>query len=291
MTQRVDMRKIIFVCTGNTCRSPMAEGLFKKYLYEKSIDDIDVSSAGISAFAGDSVSENSVIAAKEYGVDISSHRSKPINHYLFTNNTFFVCMTDSHKQFLSKFVDERKIYVLNVSDPYGGDLSVYKKCAAEIQSKFDDLFDTFCLDLSIKKITADLIKPIAKIEKECFSDPWSENSLSEELINETARFFAAIHNNEVIGYIGANNICGEVYITNIAVKKKFRCKGIASELLKTLIDISKKEDAEFITLEVREGNMSAIKLYDLFGFKRVGLRKSFYTDPKEDAVLMTKYLN
>lgn len=268
----------------------MAEGLFKKYLNEKGIVNIEVSSAGISAFSGDAVSENSVIAVKEYGVDISSHRAKALSQYDFCGNTLFVCMTDTHKLFLSRFVDERKIYVLDVSDPYGGDLSVYKKCASEIKSKFDDVFDLFCLDLSIVEMTAELIQSIAEIEKECFSLPWSEASLNEELTNETARFFAAIHNKKVIGYVGANNICGEVYITNIAVSQKYRCKGIAHELLEYLIDISKKENAEFVTLEVRKSNKSAIKLYNSFEFKEVGLRKNFYTAPVENALLLTKYL-
>lgn len=289
MTQRADMRKIIFVCTGNTCRSPMAEGLFKKYLQERNINNIQVASAGLSAFFGDTVSQNAVIAAKELGVDISSHRAKLLNQYDFSYNTFFVCMTDEHKEALKRYADERKIYALNVVDPYGGNISVYNKCALEIKSNFDNIFNYFCLDLEIKKMDNNDIHALYQIEKDCFSTPWSEKSFSEELTNETSRFFTAIHNGNIIGYIGANNICGEIYITNIAVIQAFRRKGVAGELLTHLVDYSKNENAEFVTLEVRESNKIAISLYNQFEFENVGLRKDFYSNPNENAILMTKY--
>ena len=73
------MKKVTFVCSGNTCRSPMAEGLYKKYLQDKKINNIEVKSAGVSAFAGDMPSSEAVTVCKERGVDISSHRSSRLN--------------------------------------------------------------------------------------------------------------------------------------------------------------------------------------------------------------------
>ena len=73
---------LLFVCTGNTCRSPMAEGLFKKMLAEKNIDNVDCSSAGLFAMTGDEVTDNSVKACERFGVDISSHRARRITSYM-----------------------------------------------------------------------------------------------------------------------------------------------------------------------------------------------------------------
>ena len=82
--------EIIFVCTGNTCRSPLAEGLMKKLLADRGIDGIEISSAGLAAYPGDEVSEKSVKAAEKYGVDISAHRSRRINQYMLESAVLYV---------------------------------------------------------------------------------------------------------------------------------------------------------------------------------------------------------
>lgn len=141
--------------------------------------------------------------------------------------------------------------------------------------------------ISVKRMDSSHIKALYEIEKECFSTPWSEESLKEELNNKFARFFVAECDGVVSGYIGAHNILGEVYITNVAVSKAFRRKGIAETLIKTLVDFCEKEEMEFVTLEVRRSNEAAKKLYSKMGFKEVGERKDFYENPREDAILMT----
>lgn len=133
------------------------------------------------------------------------------------------------------------------------------------------------------------IKDIAQLEKECFSEPWSENALSEELYNNCAVFFAAIIDNKLAGYIGMHNICLQGYITNIAVFKQYRGKGIASALMEKIIGYAVKNNMEFISLEVRQSNHPAISLYVKYGFKEIGIRKNFYSKPCEDAVIMTRY--
>ena len=145
-------------------------------------------------------------------------------------------------------------------------------------------------NLNFEKMTEQHIKCIAELEKQSFSTPWSEAALSEELSNKFSRFFVALLNGEIVGYIGSHNVLGEVYITNVAVFPEYRCNGIGEKLIKKLIESVENEDADFITLEVRKSNVSAINLYKKCGFCTVGERKNFYEKPCEDAVLMTKNL-
>lgn len=128
------------------------------------------------------------------------------------------------------------------------------------------------------------------IETECFSHPWSKQSLEEELDNETSLFLVAKEENEVIGYIGMSIVIDEGYIFNVAVRESYRNKGVATALINELVTYGKKNNFSFITLEVRESNQPAISLYSKFGFIKAGERKDYYSNPKENAILMTKYL-
>ena len=143
------------------------------------------------------------------------------------------------------------------------------------------------MNINIKRMDSSHIKALSEIEKECFSTPWSEESLKEELNNKFARFFVAECDGKASGYIGAHNILGEVYITNVAVSTAFRRMGIGEKLIKTLVDFCGNEGMEFVTLEVRRSNEAAKKLYSKMGFEEVGERKDFYENPREDAILMT----
>ena len=268
----------------------MAEGLFKKYLKENNINDIDVSSAGVGAFPGDAVSINSILVAVNRGVDISEHRARNINpEHLLTTDLFF-CMSDSHKQVLLRHCDESKIVVLNVPDPYGRPIENYEECAKMLESHFPLILEKVQSTVTIREMTEDDINSIAELEKECFSEPWSETSLRDELTNETARFYVLRDGNNLLGYIGANNICNEVYITNVAVNSECRGKGYGKILVNHLIKQSEAERAFFITLEVRKSNENAIKLYEKCGFKLIGERKNFYSKPTEDALIYTYYI-
>lgn len=136
-------------------------------------------------------------------------------------------------------------------------------------------------------MTAELIPAIAEIERACFSHPWSENALREELFNDTACFIAAVtEKGEVAGYAGLHCVLDEGYIDNIAVREEYRRQGVAGELLGAFLRFGKAKLA-FLTLEVRASNAPAIALYAKYGFEEVGRRKGYYDAPKEDAVLMT----
>ncbi len=144
------------------------------------------------------------------------------------------------------------------------------------------------MNYTIMQMTAEHAPSIASLEKECFSSPWSEDGIAEELKNPIAHFLVAVSDG-VVGYIGVQEICGEAYITNIAVTVSARRKGIGRALLRAAADGANSRKCEFITLEVRESNAGAISLYESEGFERVGLRKNFYSAPQEDGIIYTKY--
>ena len=270
---------ILFVCTGNTCRSPMAEG----YLRSKNIKNISVSSCGLFA-NGSPVSENSKNAMAEIGIDISSHISRPITRKDIEKADKIICMSPSHLQPLSDICKD-KVSVLGsgISDPFGLDINAYRLCRDQIIKEIDNLFGK----ITITPLKEEQIKYIAELEKACFSTPWSEITIKDAFQKGT-NFFLALQNGEVLGYLGISVILDEGYITNVAVFPNARKKGVATKLLDYLFDFAKKKALSFVTLEVRESNIPAISLYKKFGFENVATRKNFYDNPKENAIIMTK---
>lgn len=144
------------------------------------------------------------------------------------------------------------------------------------------------MNFEIVEMKPEHISETARLEIVCFSSPWSEKSLSEELENENSHFLVAVSDG-VLGYIGVQEICGEAYITNVAVFGEYRNCGIGRALLKSACNGAKTRNCEFITLEVRESNFAAIALYESEGFEKAGIRKNFYSDPTENGIIYTKY--
>lgn len=130
-------------------------------------------------------------------------------------------------------------------------------------------------------------KSIATLEAECFSSPWSEAAILESTDNNTA-FIVFEENGRVQGYAGLQIVLDEGYVTNIAVTKTARGRGIGQSLVESLIKLAQEKGLAFISLEVRQSNVPAISLYAKCGFKDVGKRKNFYQNPTENAVIMTK---
>lgn len=139
----------------------------------------------------------------------------------------------------------------------------------------------------IKQANKSHVSDIAKIEEVCFSTPWSEKSIADSINDTNTHILVAEVDGVVAGYMGLQIFSGEGYVTNVAVLPQFRGQGIAKALIKAQM----QNDMEFITLEVRPSNTPAIKLYESFGFEKVGKRPNFYSNPTEDALLMTKYFS
>lgn len=131
---------------------------------------------------------------------------------------------------------------------------------------------------------------VYELSKECFAIPWTLESINNELNNPLAKYVIAqdLSTGKVVGFVGVWIIAGEGDITNIAVSSKYRKLGIASNLLIKLFDVCKTFNCEDITLEVRASNIPAQNLYKNFNFKEEGIRKGYYSDNGEDAIIMWK---
>ena len=141
----------------------------------------------------------------------------------------------------------------------------------------------------LKEDDLDYIKQVANIERLCFSEPWSEKALTDEIKKSSSFLLVYLEKDSILGYVGLQTVLDEGYITNIAVLPTQRGKGIAMALLSRLIELGNEKALTFISLEVRESNSNAISLYKKFNFNKVGLRKNFYSKPSEDGIIMTMY--
>ena len=123
-----------------------------------------------------------------------------------------------------------------------------------------------------------------------FDDFWTYSVFKEELKNPNSKYILALEKDNIVGFGGIWKAVDDIHITNIVVKKSLRKNGIGSMLLNKLIELSKKENINSITLEVNTKNIPAIKLYEKYGFKNVGIRKKYYNGT-DDAVIMTMEVN
>ena len=141
-------------------------------------------------------------------------------------------------------------------------------------------------NLEIREFNINDIEELYEVELTSFNDPWSKESFKDELNNEIAHYLVGSINNKVVAYIGAWFILDEAHITNVAVKSDFRRQKIAKQLITAFIVLAKKHQITSITLEVRASNIPAQSLYQQFGFEKQGLRKRYYADNNEDAIIM-----
>ena len=132
------------------------------------------------------------------------------------------------------------------------------------------------------------VAAVAEIEKLCFSDPWSENSVRYELTNPLSFWLVALEGDRVAGYVGSQTVLDEADMMNIAVHPDFRRRGIAQSLVEGLVANLAEKNVRCLTLEVRASNAPAISLYEKLSFAQVGRRPNYYRNPREDALILRK---
>lgn len=285
-----DKTNIVFVCTGNTCRSPMAEAIF----YSKTSDyseNITVSSCGLGVSVGDSATDNAVRVMSDRGLDLSCHRSRQINQYIIDDADFVICLSQIHFNYLLPVIPEKLILLGNgISDPFGGDIEVYEQCASEIETAIDALLDSdvFLDIVPMEDIDSD---KVAAIESETFSIPWSKDAFLTQIRKDYGVAYTARYLNSPVGYICCDNSFGEVFVGTVAVKKEMRGRGIGDKLINRVADYCVTENCGALSLEVRVSNTPAINLYLKNGFVNLGIRRNFYSKPDEDAYIMTKFFD
>ena len=132
------------------------------------------------------------------------------------------------------------------------------------------------------------VPQIAALEKLCFSDAWSENSIRSELTNQLSLWLVAVDGDRVAGYIGSQTVLGWADMMNLCVSPDYRRQGIGEKLTMELERQLREEKVECLTLEVRVSNAPAITLYEKLGFTQVGKRPRYYEKPREDALILRK---
>ena len=140
----------------------------------------------------------------------------------------------------------------------------------------------------IEQMDARHIPAVARLEWECFSDPWSENSLAGELTNPLSTWLVAMDGELLAGYIGSQAVLGEADMMNLAVAPEYRRRGVGEALTAALVKALQARQVTTLTLEVRVSNTPAIALYEKMGFAQVGRRPRYYEKPREDALILRK---
>ena len=141
----------------------------------------------------------------------------------------------------------------------------------------------------ITTMTEKHVAQVAELEKICFgSAAWSEKSVASELENPLSVWLVAVEGEKVLGYVGSQTVIDETDMMNVAVHPDYRKQGIARELIAQLVESLKLRKSQCLTLEVRASNEPAKNLYKMLDFEEIGIRKNYYRNPKEDALILRK---
>ena len=142
----------------------------------------------------------------------------------------------------------------------------------------------------IVKMNESHVAQIAALERECFSDPWSEASIASELHSEWSLWLVDEEDGQVVAYVGSQSAPPDADVMNVAVAPHHRRQGRGEALMLALMDALRALNRESLSLEVRQSNAPALALYRRLGFVQVGKRPKYYHNPIEDALILRKEL-
>ena len=141
--------------------------------------------------------------------------------------------------------------------------------------------------ITVRPMVMTDVDGVMAVEQDSFLTPWSRSAFEEELAqNRLARYIVAVENDEIVGYAGTWLVINEAHVTNVAVSGQRRREGIGRLLMQKLMDLARENDMESMTLEVRVSNAAARHLYEQLGFVEAGIRKNYYSETKEDALIL-----
>lgn len=147
------------------------------------------------------------------------------------------------------------------------------------------------MKIRIVPLRKEMLAQLAALEKQCFTDAWSEQAFLPELTNPLSLWLCAMDEETVAGYIGSQTVLGQSDMMNLAVAPDYRRMGLGTRLIQALIaELRQRFDTQCLTLEVRDSNAPAIALYEGLGFRQIGLRRNYYYHPREDARILRKEL-
>ena len=284
------MKNILFVCTGNTCRSPMAAAMINALHHPQYYAE----SAGLDAFPQDGMSHGALEALRFVGtpVDVRNpypeHRSRKIKEEYMEKATLVVGMTATHAEMLRRIFPSYKEKIISfpkdISDPYGKDITTYLTAMVAIRHGIsllvpdcDGVLPASSLDIPM----------LCQIENKSFSTPWSRESFLLGMENPTNHTIVMKEKGSITGFAVYSVLFEDAELYDIAVDPAHRSKGIGEKLLQAVLQDCFERGAQTIRLEVRESNHPARRLYEKYGFVYdKAIRKNYYQNPTEDALLM-----
>jgi len=142
------------------------------------------------------------------------------------------------------------------------------------------------LAIEIRRLSIGDLPEIEEIERRAYKTPWSRSMFASELAKGTSICLGAFEGDQLVGYIVNSRYVDAWHVMNVAVDPDYQRRGIATRLLERLFELTDEDDGRGYTLEVRVSNREAIRLYEKLGFERHGIRRGYYTDNREDALIM-----
>jgi ribosomal-protein-alanine N-acetyltransferase len=290
---------LLFVCSGNTCRSPMAAALCAAAAKARGMESVRTASAGLWANEGEPAAPHMQSCAAARGLDLSAHKAKllPLHPELMAWADRVVCLSARHAAALKDFpraYAALRVLGGGVSDPYGGSAEAYSACAAAMETALPALLREAAFFQApgsrVAPAGGALLPALAELERRCFARPWSEAQLRETLENPAAVVLAATENGRLLGYVSLTAVLDQADVGNLAVAPGSRRRGAANALLAQAETAAILRGCREIRLETRESNAAALALYAARGYAIVGRRPNYYEAPAEDAVLMTLHI-